>query len=261
MTVPFKELAGSPVETYGPDGMKAERRILCAWEDRLAMVGELLGTGYSFGGTQSAGYPDRQGVVAVQVKVEPFESRPDQQGAFSQIGGQLNSYSGQLARLTIDYELPAAAPDIAGLPALSAGTTLRYRVGTAVEYLPSSEQAVPTTRVPVIAHHLTVQPVAEPPWEAIRASIGSVNSEPLLGAPAGSLLFASVSSDRVFTGLDDQQPQHAWRIHYVFKEWVAGSTGGNYGWESGYPSPEQGGSPGGSLPLGADFAPLFQFGR
>ena len=28
MTVAFKELAGSPVETYEPEGLKVERRLL-----------------------------------------------------------------------------------------------------------------------------------------------------------------------------------------------------------------------------------------
>ena len=36
MTVVFKELAGSPVESFSPQGMQAERKILCAWADRDA---------------------------------------------------------------------------------------------------------------------------------------------------------------------------------------------------------------------------------
>lgn len=254
MTVRFKELAGSPVENYGPKGMTAQRRILCAWEDRLAMVSELLGTGYTFGAVGGAGYPGRQSVVAAQVKVEPFEARPDEQGGFSQISTQLNSYGGQFAQLTIDYELLASAVEVAGLPGPFAGTTVSYRVSTAVEQVPT-EQAAATVSVPVIAHHLICQPVAQPPWEAIRASMGAINSASFLGAAAGNMLFASVSSDRIFTGVEDQQPQYAWRIHYVFKEWVIpAGPGGASGWNSYYPI-------GGALHHSADFSLLFQFGR
>ena len=42
MTILFKELAGSPTETYAPDGFQAERRLLCAYEDRYAVVAALL---------------------------------------------------------------------------------------------------------------------------------------------------------------------------------------------------------------------------
>ena len=82
MTILFKELAGSPTETYGSDGMKAQRRLLCAYEDRLAAVAVLLGQGSVFGGQSPASYPGLSTAVAVEVQVEPFEKRPDDQGEF-----------------------------------------------------------------------------------------------------------------------------------------------------------------------------------
>jgi len=57
MTVAFKELAGSPVEYYTPEGFRAERRLLCAWDDRHAVVEQLVGNGYPFGGQSQAAYP------------------------------------------------------------------------------------------------------------------------------------------------------------------------------------------------------------
>ena len=54
MTMLFKELAGSPTETYAWDGMTVQRRLLCAYEDRLKAVGVLLGRGDTFGGQPPA---------------------------------------------------------------------------------------------------------------------------------------------------------------------------------------------------------------
>jgi hypothetical protein len=257
MSVRFKELAGSPVEDYGPEGMTAERRILCAWEDRLAMATELLGAGYSLGATGTAVYPGRPSMVAVRVKVEPFEARPDPQGAFSQIASQLNAYHGQLARLTIDYEPAAAAASVEGLPEVAVGTTVDYRLSTAVAEVVSAQTGAEVA-VPVIAHHVIWQPVLRPPWGAIRASVGTVNGETFLGASAGRLLLASVATRRIFTGVEEQQPQFAWRMHYVFHEWGA-QTG--LGWEAVVGA--SGPIPPGGEPAGrnADFSALLQLGR
>lgn len=254
MTVRFKELAGSPVEHYGPEGMTAQRRILCDWEDRLAMVSELLGTGYTFGAVGAAGYPGRQRVVAVKVKVEPFQARPEEQGAFSRISVQLNSYAGQFALLTIDYELSGSDSEAAGVPGPLGGATVAYRVSTTVEQVVASQTGA-TASVPVIAHHVICQPVAQPPWEAIRASMGAVNRDTFLGAAAGNMLFASLSSDRIFTGVENEMPQYAWKIHYVFKEWVSPvPPAGAGGWNSYAPV-------GAEARRSADFSALFQFGR
>ena len=75
MSLTFKELAGSPVETYQPEGMKAERRLLCAYEDRRA-----VGRGPAGRRTSSATsrrYPIRVGRAWWPRKCgwEPFEKR------------------------------------------------------------------------------------------------------------------------------------------------------------------------------------------
>ena len=43
MSVPFKELGGSPVEQYGLEGFRAQRTFLIAWEDRDAFAADYLG--------------------------------------------------------------------------------------------------------------------------------------------------------------------------------------------------------------------------
>jgi hypothetical protein len=85
MTVAFKELSGSPSETFAPEGMAARRRILVAWEDRFSMLVELLGTGGS-------GYPACPYALVMRAAVEPWPPTPDEQGAFDEIASQLNSY-------------------------------------------------------------------------------------------------------------------------------------------------------------------------
>ncbi len=42
MSVVFKELGGSPREVFEPQAMRAQRRLLVAWEERHALVGQLL---------------------------------------------------------------------------------------------------------------------------------------------------------------------------------------------------------------------------
>ena len=106
MTILFKELAGSPTETYGSAGMKAQRRLLCAYEDRLAAVAVLLGQGSVFGGRSPASYPGpSDGGAPCEVRVEPFEKRPDDQGEFVDLTSDLNNYSNQFALLVVSYEM------------------------------------------------------------------------------------------------------------------------------------------------------------
>ena len=45
MAVPFSELAGSPQETFGRNGITCERNVLVCWADRYEFVQEVLGFG------------------------------------------------------------------------------------------------------------------------------------------------------------------------------------------------------------------------
>jgi hypothetical protein len=284
----FKELAGSPVETYDPEGMTAQRRLLCAYEDRHAVLVALLGDGYEFGGHAQSPYPGRSGVLAMRVRVEPFEKRPDDQGQFDDLTADLNRYSGQFVEVAVDYELVAAESGDPLPPKPPPGTTMTYAMDFGGEYLalpshalrwqsdattPVPPGAVPTLRIPISEHHVTWHRVVNPPWEAIRASLGAVNAGEFLGTAPETLLFDGAKADRVFAGLDElRQPQYAWRILYVFREKTIKAMRGLeaeavYGWNHAYRAvpPESGwdkpvDEAGNTLYRAVDFAPLFAFG-
>jgi hypothetical protein len=283
MAVAFKELAGSPAETFGLEGVKATRRILVAWEQRQQMVVELLGGGYEFGGLGPAGYPDCLGAVAVRASLEPWPPAPDEQGAFDDIASQLNSYSGKYALIVVEYEVLDARHSRTHLPRPRAGTLLTYRLDLGKEHiilpaesmlwssdasLPVPPEAVPTIRVPISEHHVTWHRAVNPPWTAIRACLGTVNGAEFLGAAPETVLFDGATAQRQFLGVDAlRQPQFGWQIGYVFREMTIKAGGNLYGWNHRYrPLPQD--DPGwdklvdrhgNSLYRSADFSSLFEF--
>jgi len=282
MSVPFKELAGSPVETYSSDGLVAERKILCAWDDRQAMVAELLGEHCGFGDLSRASYPRQSAILVKSVKVEPFYGRPDDQGEFNAVDTQLNTYSGQLAALTIEYEL-ADIGVLADTLSIEPGTFLTYQTSVSTEHVAVctaalqcenspettvTDEITPSLRVPVIEHQLTWHGVSRPPWDSIRACSGCVNAAAFLGAAEETVLFDGVTADREFIQIDSSgQPQYAWRLIYVFRERTvkytpaSGQTPVAYGWNHAYCSSagyqRLVNAAGGPLYSAADFSALF----
>jgi hypothetical protein len=283
MTVAFKELAGSPVETYSAEGLKAQRRILVAWEDRHQMAAELLGDGQEFGGMAQAGYPDCSGVVVMQARLEPWPPCPDDQGAFDDVASQLNSYSGKYVQIVADYELLDASLSRPDLPRPRSGTFLTYRMDFGGEYaalpgetlywasdagIPVPPHSVPVVRVPITEHRVTWHRVVNPPWAAIRSCIGTVNDGAFLGAAAETVLFDGAAADKQFIRISQlKQPEFGWRITYVFREKAIHAGGNTYGWNHRYrPLPQD--NPGWDklvdknnnyLYRTADFGALFQF--
>jgi hypothetical protein len=231
MPVSFKELTGSPRETYGPEGMRAERRFLCAWEDRDALVQELLGDGYEFGGSTPAGYPGKSGVVAVGVAVEPFDEDLVEQ-EFPGLSAGLAAYHG-FARVTARYELIAPA-DRDDLPTAERDTVLTYRMeagserltlaGDDLVWLGNPDAVLPADaegaiQLPCTRHVLTWHRVVNPPWTAIRNATGTLNADTFLGAPAGTLLFEGAVTEREFVRISGlAESEFAWRIEYRFRE-------------------------------------------
>lgn len=283
MTTAFKELAGSPREVFGPEGMQAQRQLVVAWEDRHALVAQLLGDGYQFGVDAPAAYPQRSAVVAMRVAVAPWPPAPDAQGTFNDVTAQLNSYSGKFAQLTVDYELLDTALGRGDLPDPVEGTYLTYRMDFGGEYLrvsgqslswqsdatlPVPPEAVPTLRVPIIEHHITWHRVVSPPWAAIRAATGAINVAAFLGAAPETLLFDGAAAVKQFLGVDAlQQPKWGWRITYVFRERAILWAGTTCGWNHRYRALPPG-SPGWDrlvdisghgLYRTTDFSALFQF--
>jgi hypothetical protein len=250
MSVAFKELAGSPLETFSAEGMRAQRRLVVAWEDRHAMVAQLLGEGYQLGGASPAAYPGRQGIVAIEVQLEPWPASPDDQGPFTEVTSQLNSYSGKFAQLTVDYELLDAVAIRSDLPPPHPGTVLTYRMELGGESMriggenlhwqsnpqwPVSSDAVPALRIPIIEHHLTWHRVVRPPWGAIRNATGGVNAELFLGAPAETILFDGAMAKKQFLGLDPAgEAAFGWRVTYVFREKAIKRGSALFGWNHRY---------------------------
>lgn len=239
MTVAFKELGGSPYESFGPDGPKARREILVAWSDRMAMVRELLGDSEEFGGNKQLAYPDWTDVVAVRIKVEAFPPAMDPQDDFDDIATQINNYTAvadqRFAKLTVEYELFATQVTGGfGLPTPEENTFLSYHIAPSAEGLKiptgnlqwQDEPAEPTPkeggamiRVPIIEHHLTWHRVARVPGAAIRNCIGRTNNAAFMGAPAGSVLFDAPTLEREFTTFNTfNSGTWAWRVGYIFLE-------------------------------------------
>ncbi len=282
MTVAFKELAGSPVETYGPEGLHAERTLLCAWDDREQLVEQLLGDGYEHGGSSRAAYPDKPDIVAIRVRCEPFTDDVVPQ-TLSELTEGLNRYQG-FAKVTVHYELMVAA-DREELPAIETGTFLTYRQDVdretvllsgdsltwedePAEWVPQT--AVPTIRIPIVEHHLTWHRVVRPPWQAMRQCVGTVNSGTFLGAAAETVLCDGATAEREFLRVSGSaDTELAWRISYVFREKAVKTGDGSIvGFNHSYrslPTNDPGwdrlvdGAGNRPYPSG-DFTPLFQFG-
>ncbi len=233
MGIDFKELAGSPVKNFGPNGATAHREIVVAYTNEMAMVAELLGDSFVFGGAGQKEFPDLSFLVATKIKSKPRPTdAPDEQGQFTDIETEVNTYP-NFVQLSVDYELrnnmPFPPPE-----ELEDGTFLSYRMDFGGEYIqigsntlkwndqpnqPVDADITPTIRVPIIEHHVTWHRVINPPWATIRSQIGSVNSVGIFGFDAGFLLFDGCTADREFTGIDQlNEPQFGYRMSYVFRE-------------------------------------------
>lgn len=252
MTIAFRELDGSPHERFSPDGMTAQRRLVVAWEERHALVAQLLGEQYALGLPQAGSYPGRSGVEVVEVRVEPWPAEAEPRAAMSDPTSEVNGYSGRWALLTIDYALPDREPGRSGLPAVSAHTYLTYRMelagqtirvaGQALRWqtdgaLPVPAEAIPPLRVPVIEHQITWHRAPLPPWSAIRNAAGCVNAQTFLGAPPETILFDGAIARRQFIGIDLQgTAAFGWRLTYVFRERAIKTPGGIVGWNHAFRS-------------------------
>ena len=247
MTIAFKELSGSPTERYGANGITAHRKVICAWNDRQNLVTELLGDGYEFGGVLRAEYPDNSGLVAMDVNIQPFHPRPAEQGAFTQIDQEINTYTatGQFAQVDIDYELLVDSlygggqqrPD---MPKPEGDTFLTYQMNHTGEFdkisgatmywqdqttgglgdaLAEDPGVIGSLRVAISEHNLTWHRVVYPPWNAISQIKGCVNHAPFCGYPAETVLFEGSTHRMTFTTFNGAgQTLWAHEMTYIFKE-------------------------------------------
>jgi hypothetical protein len=249
MPVDFKELGGSPVEQYGLDGFRARREFLIAWEDRDAFAAEVLGAAAPHGGASWVHYPGKESVFAVRLRYEPFDpDGPDVKDIPGLTEG-LNSYSGSLAKATVDYRTVTGQDRDDG-PAGETGTHLTYRMAYAADWLPllpagwqwedGQGNPVPDALevakyVPVTEHHLTWHQVLNPPWDAIHALQGKVNDAEFLGCPAETVLFEGAEANKLFrAGFEEGPSPFTWQIHYVFRERSIKQGGQVLGWNHFY---------------------------
>jgi hypothetical protein len=233
MSTPFKELPGSPTESYGPYGMTAQRQLICAWQDRNTFVQEILGSGYVFGGTSPVSYPGVADVLATSVQVVPLTDDMIKQ-TLSGLTTGLNSYHG-FAKVTVKYILASSSALSTGvLQEVAPQTYLTYRMELGYDsvtfpggdlLLPGNPQvtfpadAQGTLQLPVTHHRLTWHRVLNPPWTAIRQTSGAWNDAEFLGAAAGTLLFDGANAEREFLSLSElNEPQYGWNIEYSFRE-------------------------------------------
>lgn len=277
MSVPFKELGGSPIERYSPSGFWARRQFLVAWEDREAFAAEVLGRAADYGASPSLRYPGKASVFATRVAFEPFDPEGPDPQVLADLTQGLNSYSHSFARATVFYRTLTLRDRPDG-PDHERDTQLTYRMEHDVECVKLSPRgwlwadppglAVPedlelVKTVPVTDHLLTWRQVVRPPWDAIRTLQGKVNLGTFLGSPEGTVLFRGATANKLFRGgFEAGTSEFCWEIQYAFRERAIKFDGQVYGWNHAYRDDPPGW---GVLTHGsdrlydlADFSPLFQ---
>jgi len=249
MSVPFKELGGSPVETYAAEGFRAERQFLIAWEDRDAFAVELLGTAVPHGASTWLEYPGKSSVFAVSLRYEPFDpDNPDPQ-ALTDLTQGLNSYSNSFAKATVQYRTVSPRDRDDG-PENEIGTHLTYQMLFGVEQceitpggwtwvdepsIPAPQDVPLLKTIPVTEHHLTWHQVIRPPWDTIRDLQGKANLGVFLGCPEGTVLFLGAEANKLFrSDFDAGASEFCWEIRYVFRERAVKQGGHVYGWNHFY---------------------------
>lgn len=278
MGVFFQELAGSPRERHGPDGFRAVRRFLVAWEDREAFAAEVLGRGGGDAPRPGSRYPGKSDVYAAAVTFEPADPaalRTLLAGQGDDPSALLADYSGTPVVAKVEYRgmSPQDRPDG---PQPSRGTQLSYRMEPVWEVLPLTgsgwrwsdlpQQSLPGDAVldpllPQTDHILTWRQVVGPPWQAVRALQGKINAETFLECPPGTVLFLGATAAKLFRGAGDVAP-FCWELTYRFRERAIKHGGQVFGWNHRY----RGDPPGFAVPEdddgplfeSADFAPLFR---
>ena len=231
MTVPFKELAGSPSETFADGGMSAVRMFLVAWSDRRQFVRELLGSAYGLGGTAAVRYPGTQLVQPVRVDVKAFTDDVTPQ-VLTDLETGLNAYD-SFAEVTAQYQTVADKLPGGETIDLQERTWLSYRASGAAEAVvitgenhewadgvrTKDPELLLLQRVPIVEHHLDWHNVLDPPLAAIHANVGKVNIAAWHGFAAETMLFDAWSADREFALLEDgTDVVTAWKLSYVFRE-------------------------------------------
>jgi hypothetical protein len=249
MSLQFQELGGSPVEQYSLAGFTAKRRFLIPWEQRDAFAEKMLGQSDEFRESHRLAYPGKPTVVATQVHFEPFDADAVDARTLADLEEDLNTYTDALALAVVTYR-SVAGDDRPDGPVSEADTWITYRMRFAAETLalaprgwqwtddatiplPGDENIV--KRIPITEHHLTWHQVVHPPWETIESLQGTVNDQPFLGCPAGTMLFEGADANKLYrAGLEEGPSPFAWEIRYLFRQRAIKSGGETFGWNACY---------------------------
>jgi hypothetical protein len=207
----------APHEKLGRHVSEAERQIVCAWTNRIAL-GIFLAGGATVSGTVTTivnpqTYPDIPWMYCHEVNITPVDgSKGRQQGTNSMVAYDY-------ARLNCLYK--AAEFDASGVEegeeALDYGTDsqvlsqskpcFKWSGGANLDVL-----GQPIVRFTVVHFSKTINNLPVIPRAAIQALTDNVNNATFLGAPAGQFLFKGAHSIKRFTvgGINN------WSITYDF---------------------------------------------
>lgn len=132
ISVSYEEMNGSPVEELRDDGLRATRRLKCAWDDRLTLVGELTGkTEYvgddTYAYTKPASYPwdtNSPPIIALGASIEPFGDCAETPSLTTQ-----NEYDH--AVVTVEY----GPNKISTMTGIAAETMITERIEPSIEFI------------------------------------------------------------------------------------------------------------------------------
>jgi hypothetical protein len=201
----------------------AIRTMLCAWEDRVAIIDQIRGGGAETGAfyfyTPSQVYPDAPWLPFDSIHVEGL---PGEDGLVVGPNG-LAGY--KYARLRIVYKSLDYfegvttgtmsldfATQVVGLPAST--PTYQFPDGT-----PLSPQDTPPIRVGIVTIVQTRKNLALLPTSLVQSLAGCVNSVTFLGGSPGTVLFDGAHADRRLTTIGAENWDMTYKFLYLPAGW------------------------------------------
>lgn len=228
MAINYHELNGSPTVTFDRKGGSGQRRFRIEWSEIAAFNAELFprpSSGYA----NPASIPGAPWLIALKATYSPFSEGGGEAAPDDDPTGQLNEYSDAGCLVVVDYGVPeddtqqgspaggGGNPDKNG-PGGDQGSSagedvewIRHEITIGGEFVTLPNEGLawrnPNPFAPANAgvavdgdvhagliiatleHQITLMHVKRPPWKAIRASVGKINSTPYADAPAKRVLF------------------------------------------------------------------------
>lgn len=237
MPISFNELADSPTFTVTAGGAQAERRGLIDWSDVNEFAEEVLpasvATGSGAGQVAGAGFPGRPALRVTQLVIEPFPQK-----IVSVDGSGVANYNHALATLNYSTVTATFGGSVPSLPVEPLDRRdpvpfLQHQVTVGGEWITIpgetlewanyasedvNEDVQAGVFVPILEHQVSWPRVVSPPFQAMRDTIGKVNSTTGTFATGTfakeTLLFlgAELSREIMSNG------SRAWNVTYRFSE-------------------------------------------